>query len=66
MPYVKDWMHSYLEMSKTEQEELVGLLSMDTHKDIPASAISNKKIRKLINHDLKAKETILKYGIKVS
>lgn len=68
MPYVKDWMHSYLEMSKTEQRELVGIMSADTHNDIlnASKAVSNNRIKKLLNYDLKAEETLLKYGIKIS
>ena len=63
MPYVRDWMETYSELSSKETKALVKTISENDLESIRKEVvgISSKRIKKLVNYHINAEEVINKY-----
>jgi len=64
MPYVRNWMDTYFELTDSEKQELIQILSPNCIEKIndKFKENNNKKMKKLLKFHLDAEEIVKKYG----
>jgi len=63
MPYTRDWMDAYSELSREEQEELIGILTFKEHVAFANSCshIESKKVLRMIKMHLDAENIVQRH-----